>query len=231
MAETVDTATPRSWKLVIAGIAFGLAILSALAVLLLWRMFGMTDQAIMSAGRIATSAPAIVIDIDRLRTQFPIPGVLLGQPATNLAATAVDGSVLFVGMGEASQVDSYLLGSPLALARFRSDPGAADGTTSTWEVTEVSGPTLPSPPELAPVWERAATGRPAVLPVSDALPATVVIMGVEPKPGLDVIIDVRVQVPGIDVVTAGIAALAGLSLVTGLILLYFSLAPARTPHA
>ena len=212
----------KRWWLVAAGSAFGVAILGALVVLALWRMFGMTDQAIMPAGRITTSAPALVIDIDRLRTQFPIPGALLGDPVTNLAATASDGSVLFMGLGQAEAVDSYLLGSPLALARFRSDPSASGD--STWQVTDVPGTTIPGPPEFAPVWQRSTSGRPAVLPVSDLLPATVVIMGEEPKPGLDVILDVRVQVPGIDIITAVTAALAGLCLVLGLVLLYVALA-------
>lgn len=214
--------TGDRWRLIAAGSVFGVAILGALAVLVLWRMFGMTDEAIMPAGRISTSAPAIVIDIDRLRTQFPIPGSLLGNPVTSLAATAADGSVLFVGLGQAEAVDSYLLGSPLALARFRAESSAPGD--SAWQVTDVPGTAMPSPPEFAPIWQRSASGRPAVLPVSDVLPATVVIMGEKPKPGLDVVLDVRVKVPGIDIVTAVTAAISGLCLILGLVLLYFALA-------
>lgn len=224
---TVSEPTPAAvmharWRLVAAGSSFGMAILCALTVLLLWRMFGMTDQAVMPAGRISTAAPVIVIDIDRLRTQFPIPGALLGNPVTSIAATAADGSVLFLGLGQAQSVDSYLLGSPLAVARFRADSSAPGD--STWQVTDVPGTTTPGPPEFAPIWQRSATGRPAVLPVSDVLPATVVIMGVKPQPGLDVVLDVRVRVPGIDIVTAVVAAVAGLCLILGLVLLYFTLA-------
>ncbi len=182
----------------------------------------MTDQAIMPAGRITTGASAIVIDVDRLRAQFPIPSSLLGNPVSNIAATAADGSVLFVGLGQADAVDSYLLGSPLAVARFRSDSGTPDSTT--WQVTDVPGTAIPSPPEFAPIWQRSAHGRPAVLPVSDVLPATVVIMGEKPAPGLDVVLDVRVQVPGIDIVTAVTAACSGLFLILGLVLMYVALA-------
>lgn len=163
----------------------------------------------LPAGRITGSpeATAIVIDLEHLSAGLP---VVAGERRVFAVFRSVDGSPLFAGLGARPDVDAYLIGTPTTVAERDGDR---------WRSVDVPGSAVPGPPELAPVWLRSATGAEAAVSTDGVLPATIAILHPQPKAPLDVLVDVRTTIPGIQRVIIGLGIVALALIVVGITLL------------
>lgn len=147
--------------LVVAGAAT--AALGALGL----AVFG-TDGAYETTGRSVASAPesvAIIADLTGVEIGIPYHE-LLGE--ATISASAADGTELFLGQAEQSDVDAYLFGLPYDLAT----------KNGSWSLTPVPGvETEVQPPQQAGFWVQSATGpAPTLTLQSQDQPQTLVLM-------------------------------------------------------
>ena len=155
-----------------------------------------------------TSTYAIISGDQQLQVDAPsdlTPAALLGD--MKLTATATDGTAVFVGVGPAADVETYLAGVQHATLVELRDGEAVYRTTA--------GGAPPNPPQAGDFWVAQASG-----PGTQELTWTpangdwvVLTMNADASRGVDVAVTAGAEIPALPWVIAVLLSLAGLSLV------------------
>lgn len=170
----------------VARILLGIAAIVVLAcgavlgggALWLWTTFGAPEGAVRSLGRIESSAPTIVIDVEQVHARVPF-----GIPGTVELAFSSESSPLTVVAGETTQVDQLVFGSAYDVAML--DEG-------TWSTVSVPGVRPPIDP-AGTAWPARASGDPAVIQVGSVVPGSLLIVREAAGAG-PVLVDLRLTV-------------------------------------
>jgi hypothetical protein len=172
--------------------------------------------------RLTTSSAALTSDVARIDADLP-EGVDLAQ--IHLSATSLEGGEVFIGVGPAREVLSYLAGSPYDVV------SGVDGRTDSAELRRVSGTGTPPPPTSESFWLAQSFGNGKQTIDWDIAGGRYlfVVMNADGTAGVDVQARAGVSAPWI--FAAGVGALAaGIVLVIlGAVLLALGVRSPRKP--
>lgn len=133
------------------------------------------------------SATGVALLVDGLQIDavgLPVPE---GVGVLTLSARSADGSPVFLGAAAGTDLDIYLAGAPYDVVAELTSGGA---TTT----RQVPGTQQPPPPSSQQFWLRQDEGAPAVLTARIPEGATVVLMRADATPGVDVDLNVTLEV-------------------------------------
>ena len=172
--------------------------------------------------RLTTSSAALTSDVARIDADLP-EGVNFAQ--IHLSATSLEGDDVFIGVGPAREVLSYLAGSPYDVV------SGIDGRTDSAELRRVSGTGTPPPPTSESFWLAQSFGAGKQTIDWDIAGGRYlfVVMNADGTAGADVQARAGVSAPWI--FASGVGALAaGIVLVIlGAVLLAFGFRSPRKP--
>ncbi|MFM9134134.1 MAG: hypothetical protein ACKOT0_01630 [bacterium] len=210
--------------------AMALAVPAALASFGIVEVVGRSGIVAQPVGEMASAASDTAIVVDgvsaRLQAGDLPPALAEGLAQAGLAPTelldvvgdfvlvVVPGTdeAIFVGTGDAAEIDEYLFGFPYTVV----ERGATE-----WSGVSVPGEGTPPAPTTAGLWRASADGSPAELPGADLAGSTLVVMNADGSPGISADLRLEYRAPEARpivegaTVTAIAGSLGGLLLILG----------------
>lgn len=215
MSQAPQVRPARAGLIVLAAImmVIGVGVAAGGAALLI--AFGTDGKITSGAHPVSTPTAAVITDVASIHNTSQVADIL-GSPTVHLTASGGNASGVFVGIGRASDVDSYLAGVAVDQARD------VDLDPFVLSLSRLDGVATPTPPGEQTFWVASASARGVAdltWNVRDG-DYRMVLMNADGTPVVDTQLSVGLQLPGFFGLSLGF-------LIGGLILLIGGIAVLR----